>query len=64
MAKKSEKKEVKKPKAVKKIDPELVRKDYVLEVDLVIGDKSHKKGDKVALTEKGAKFFKSKNYIK
>ena len=43
---------------------ELATKDYVLTRNVMIGDKSYKKGDSYPLTENGRKYFKSLNYIK
>lgn len=52
---------INKPKVVK---PKYDTKKYPLIVDVPIGDKIVKKGTLYPLTEKGAKYFKSKFYIK
>lgn len=54
-------KPVKKPKVTK---PKYKTSKYVLLVDVKIGDQIVKKGTSYPLTEKGAKYFKSKFYIK
>lgn len=53
--------QVKKPKVIK---PKIKTEKYELLVDVQIGDKLVKKGTKYPLTDKGAKHFKSKFYIK
>ena len=54
-------KQVKKPKVIK---PKHKTEKYTLLADVQIGDKLVKKGTSYPLTEKGAKYFKSKFYIK
>lgn len=53
--------EIEKPKVSKPIHK---TKHYELIVDVPIGDTIVKKGTKYPLTDKGAKYFKSKFYIK
>jgi hypothetical protein len=52
---------IKKPKVIK---PKYDTKKYPLIVDVPIGDKIVKKGTLYPLTKEGAKYFKSKFYIK
>lgn len=59
----AKKKSVKKKPESKKA-PKFKVSSYELIRDVKIGDKLHKKGEKVELTDKGAEFFKSKYYIK
>lgn len=51
-------------KVKKQVPPELVKKPYVLIRDRKIGETQFHKGDKIALTEEGRKYFKRENYIK
>ncbi|AKG94194.1 hypothetical protein AVT43_gp20 [Polaribacter phage P12002L] len=53
--------QVKKPKVIK---PKHNTKKYELLEDVQVGDKLVKKGTKYPLTVEGAKYFKSKFYIK
>lgn len=54
---KTETKETKKPKLVKKKYP------LIKDLPFKIGDKSYKKGDSIDLTEVGLAWYKSQNYI-
>lgn len=39
------------------------KEEYVIKNQVLIGDKTYKKGSKISLTEKGAKYLKSLNKI-
>ncbi|MFK7947855.1 MAG: hypothetical protein AB8G11_09705 [Saprospiraceae bacterium] len=53
------------PKATpKSTKPKIKTEKHELLEDVKLGNRTIKKGEKYPLTEKGAKYFKSKNYIK